>query len=423
MLGFFGINMNYAPVGDINSEPLNPVIGTRSPGDDARKVAQFAAACARGMSESKIAPCIKHFPGHGDTATDSHVGLPIIDKTRAQMDAVELVPFKQAAEDNIEMVMTAHIALPKLTGSDTPATLSPEIIGILRNEYGYKGVIITDCLEMDGVRAIYGSVEGTVMSLQAGVDSVMICHTYDVQTSAIDRVCEAVTKNELSASKIDESLQRIASLKSKIMSWDEALKARPVDELTDINKRGFELARKVYADAATVVRSEPGLIPLSKTATTVFVSPGRNIPVGGGAVTGEGESTDSPTRVPWISDDFVKRIGAYASNLTNVCYTAEEPLSAEQWKTIEDAEIVILATRNAKEAPYQKDLGVQIVQRRGGKAVVSIATCNPYDFLDDASVKNYLAVYEPTVEAFSAAVDILYGAEQARGKLPVAGGV
>lgn len=419
MLQFFGVNMNYAPVGDINSEPLNPVIGVRSPGDDPQKVAEFASACARGMRETRVAPCIKHFPGHGDTAVDSHIGLPVIPKTRGEMDKVELVPFRHAASEGIEMMMTAHISMPKLTNSDKPATLSPEVMSLLRNELGFQGVIMTDCLEMDGIRATYGTVEGAVMAFQAGVDNVMICHTYDVQTAAVDRICDAIQKNEITSNRIDESLERLATLKSKFTNWDDALKRRSHEELADINARGFAVAKKVYADAATVVRAASDLLPLSKTAKTIFLSPGRNIPVGGGAVTGD---TEQPTRVPWISNDFVERIKAYSPDLENIQFT-EEPLTSEQWQAIENADIVIFATRNAKEAVYQRDLGMQLAQRRSGKPVVAIATCNPYDFLEDKEIENYVAVYEPTVEAFSAAIDILYGKETARGKLPVAGGI
>ena len=327
MLAHFGINMNYAPVGDINSEPLNPVIGVRSPGDDPEKVAQFAAACARGMRKNKVVPCIKHFPGHGDTAVDSHYGLPSIDKSRAQLDAVELVPFKKAAQEGIEMIMTAHIALPQLTGSEKPATLSPQVLNILREEFNFDGVIMTDCLEMDGVRATYGTVKGSLMAFQAGVDNVMICHTYDVQTAAVDRLCTALEKSEISQQRIDESLNRLSKLKSKFTNWDRALETSTDAALDDINARGAELAHKAYADAATVVRLEEGLIPVSKSASTVFVSPGPDFPIGGGAVN-SGDAAH-PTRVPWVSSSFGDEIRTHCAAAEEIRYT-EQPLTEEQ---------------------------------------------------------------------------------------------
>ena len=416
MLRHFGINMNYAPIGDINSEPLNRVIGTRSPGDNAETVSKFASACARGLREAGVAPCIKHFPGHGDTDVDSHYGLPVIDKSRADLDKTELVPFRDAAREGIEMVMTAHISMPQL-GSKLPSTLSPQAIGILRNEFNYNGVIMTDCLEMDGIRATYGTVEGALMAFQAGVDNVMICHTFDVQAAAIDRICSAIDSGEITQQRIDESLERLSKLKSKFTSWDTALQTGTPEALQTLNTKGFELASGVYRAAATLVRSQSGVLPLSPTASTVFVSPGPNIPVGGGAVD-SGDAT-LPTRVPWVKSAFADTIRQNNADIVDIRFT-ETGLTEEQWEQVTDADVVILATRNALESPYQKEMGLEIARRRKDRALVAIATCAPYDFLEDEdAIKTYLAVYEPTVEAFKSAVDVIYGKEKALGKLPV----
>ncbi|KAL6808702.1 glycoside hydrolase family 3 protein [Trichoderma sp. SZMC 28015] len=414
MLRYFGINMNYAPVGDINSEPLNPVIGVRSPSDQAETVSKFAAACTKGLREHKVVPCIKHFPGHGDTAVDSHYGLPVIDKSRADMDKLELIPFRDAVADNIEMIMTAHISLPQLLKDGLPATLSPDSIGILRNEWKYDGVIMTDCLEMDGVRATYGTVEGSLMAFQAGVDNVMICHTFDVQSAAVDHVCEAINTGKLSQERVDESLERLRKLKDRYTSWDVALHAEPPATLAAINERGEKLAHQVYADATTLVRAQEGLLPLKSTTKIAFVSPGPDVPIGGAV-----DSGTLPTRVPWIGETFGDRIRNRAPQFSDVRFT-KSTLTDEQWKQVEEADVVILATRNARESKYQKELGLEIAKRRGTLPVISIATCAPYDFLDDTQIGTYITVYEPTVEAFSAAVDILFGDAQPRGKLPVA---
>ena len=148
ILKFFGINMNYGPVCDVNSEPLNPVIGVRSFGDDPEFVGRFATATARGLREEGIIPSVKHFPGHGDTAVDSHYGLPIISKGRNDLERLELIPFRRAVAEGVETVMTAHISLPRID-DQLPATLSPKVLGILRKDMAYDGMIITDCLEMD----------------------------------------------------------------------------------------------------------------------------------------------------------------------------------------------------------------------------------------------------------------------------------
>ena len=170
-----GINMNYGPVADVNSEPKNPVIGVRSPSDDPEVVGRFVSAQIKAFREGGVVSCAKHFPGHGDTAVDSHYGLPVITKSRDQLEACEFVPFRRAAMEGVDSVMTAHIAMPGLTSADLidghsakslPASLNPEAIKILRDEMKYEGVIVSDCLEMDGVRATYGTEKGAVMAVK-----------------------------------------------------------------------------------------------------------------------------------------------------------------------------------------------------------------------------------------------------------------
>jgi beta-N-acetylhexosaminidase len=171
----FGINMNYAPIADVNSEPKNPVIGVRSPSDDQETVGRFVSAQVKGLSEGGILPCVKHFPGHGDTAVDSHFGLPVISKSKAELDACELVPFRRAVAEGVESVMTAHIAMPGIgnpalgendPSKKVPASLNPDAIKILREEMRFEGMIVSDCLEMDGVRATFGTEKGAVMALK-----------------------------------------------------------------------------------------------------------------------------------------------------------------------------------------------------------------------------------------------------------------
>lgn len=171
----FGINMNYGPIADINSEPKNPVIGVRSPSDDPEVVGRFVSAQINGFRKGGVVTCAKHFPGHGDTAVDSHFGQPIISKSRDKLEACEFVPFRRAAAEGIDSIMTAHIAMPGLASSriidghpseKLPASLNPDAIKILREEMGYEGVIVSDCLEMDGVRAPYTTEKGAAMAVK-----------------------------------------------------------------------------------------------------------------------------------------------------------------------------------------------------------------------------------------------------------------
>ena len=286
-----GINMNYAPIADINSEPKNPVIGVRSPSDDPETVGRFVSAQVKGFQQGGIVPCVKHFPGHGDTAVDSHYELPVISKRKIELDTCELVPFRRAVAEGVASVMTAHISMPGI-GTNLPASLSPDAIGILRNEMKYKGLIISDCLEMDGVRATYGTEKSAVMALKAGTDCVMICHTMSAQVGAIEQVVQAVRSGELSQDAIQASVHRVTQLKKRFLS-DYALGT--------VNTEAQEsLASEIYTKSTTVVRSEPGVLPLCPGGKIVFVSPGKT-PVGGGAV----ESGEEKTREPFTPSTYI----------------------------------------------------------------------------------------------------------------------
>ncbi|PYI33036.1 beta-N-acetylglucosaminidase [Aspergillus indologenus CBS 114.80] len=413
LLRHVGINMNYGPVCDINSEPLNPVIGVRSPGDDPEFVGRFASAIARGQRQHSVISCVKHFPGHGDTATDSHYGLPVISKTREQLEQCELVPFRRATAEGIEAVMTAHISLPGLGDGKLPATLSPDVLSILRHDMEYDGMILTDCLEMDGIRATYGTEEGSVLALEAGSDSIMICHTYDVQVASIRRVCEAVEAGRVAMTRIEEAYRRVTQLKQKSLSWGEALHTDDAFEsrFREIDLQNRELANAAYAKSVTVVRDTSKILPVSRSCKVVLLFPGDETPAGG-AVDGEGLGRKGS----YNGSVYLDALRNYNPTVTEIRYGAAG-LSAEEWRNVEAADAVILTTINARESPFQRKMGQELPSR--ARALVSIAACNPYDFLDDPTIGTYITTYEPTLEAFSAAAATIFGAATATGKLPV----
>jgi beta-N-acetylhexosaminidase len=413
-LNYFGINMNYAPVCDINSEPLNPVIGVRSPGDDPELVGQFASAAAHGLRKQRIIPSSKHFPGHGETAVDSHYGLPVIPKTRDQLERCELVPFRRTVAEGVESVMTAHIALPAIGDGKLPATLSADALNILRKDMKYDGMIVTDCLEMNGIRATYGTEQGSVLALNAGSDSVMICHTHAVQMASIDRVCQAVQSGGMSLSRLDEAHRRVTRLKRTFLNWDTALHSNPVADLTSFNQQSAVLAKEAYSRSATLVRCKPDVVPLSKSSKIVFLFPGANTPAGG-AVDGEGLGRQGSYDAT-IYGDVIRRHNQF---VIEVRY-GPSGLSAEQWSLVESADVVILTTVNARESPYQENLGLELPNR--ARSLVAIAACNPYDFLEHQSIETYVVTYEPTIDAFEAAADVIFGASSGKGKLPVGPG-
>ncbi|KAK2628709.1 hypothetical protein QTJ16_001812 [Diplocarpon rosae] len=425
MLKSFGINTNYAPVADVNSEPRNPVIGVRSPSDNPENVARFVSAQVKGLSEGGVIACVKHFPGHGDTAVDSHYGLPVIAKSKAQLDTCELIPFRRAVAENVTSVMTAHIALPGVgdpaldegdSSKKVPASLNPDAIGILRNEMNYDGMIVSDCLEMDGVRATFGTEQSAVMALKAGTDCVMICHTFTAQVGAIQKVIAAVKSGELSQEAIQASVKRVEALKLKYVSNDTI----PLMSLGDSRARNTKqalLASEVYAESTTVVRSVAGSFPISTDSVKniVFISPGK-APPGGGAV----ESGEEIARELFKPATYIETLRVQGPNIVDIQFNDGVPLSAAQEKQVDEAEVVILATRNASFSPYQKNYGLTLGKKFGTRLIV-IATCDPYDFLQDTEeIKNYITIYEPTIPAFKSAVDIIFGRTRGLGSLPLA---
>src|SRR5262249_22261517 len=209
-----GIHINFAPVVDVNNNPANPVINTRSFGEDPARVARLSALFVRGARDGGQLATAKHFPGHGDTDVDSHVGLPIVGATRARLNAVELVPFKAAIAEGASLVMTAHIALPAVEGdSSTPATLAPRIItDLLRDTLGFRGVAITDAMTMEGVGKGYTTEESSVLAVKAGAD-ILLKPSDPVR--AIDAVVAAVERGEISRERIDRSARAVLELKAR----------------------------------------------------------------------------------------------------------------------------------------------------------------------------------------------------------------
>ncbi|MEO3859289.1 beta-N-acetylhexosaminidase [Acrocarpospora sp. B8E8] len=207
-----GISMDFAPVADVNVNPKNPVIGPRAYGSDPDLVADMVSAAVKGFHDSGIAATAKHFPGHGDTATDSHTALPVIRHTRAEWERLDAPPFRAAITSGVDAIMTAHILMPRLDSSGDPATLSKKILtGLLRNELGFKGVISTDALNMEGVRAKYGDSEVAVRAILAGADILLM--PPDLPT-AYEAILTAINSGRISQTRLNQSVRRILKLKS-----------------------------------------------------------------------------------------------------------------------------------------------------------------------------------------------------------------
>lgn len=209
----YGIDIDFAPVADVNTNPRNPVIGDRAFGSDPVLAAQMVAQVVRGLHDSGVASCIKHFPGHGDTATDTHTGYAETGKTWEMLRDCEMIPFRAGIEAGTGLVMTAHISAPQVTGTDEPATMSAVLLTEkLRGEMGYEGLIITDALSMGAIREKYTSSEACLACLNAGVDILLMPYDY---FEAFDGVVRAVEDGLLPESRIDESVYRILRFKQE----------------------------------------------------------------------------------------------------------------------------------------------------------------------------------------------------------------
>lgn len=211
-----GVNFNLAPVLDINNNAANPVIGVRSYGDSPRAVVGGTLAAIEGYRQENLLSCGKHFPGHGDTATDSHLGLPVINKTVEELEAFELIPFKAAIRVKIPAIMTSHILFPLIEKDKIPCTMSRTIItDLLKGKLGFEGLVMSDCMEMNAIKTYYGSVEGVLGVLRAGVDMVCISHSAEVAEQSVEAVWRELEQGTLSRTELEHSTEKILTYKDK----------------------------------------------------------------------------------------------------------------------------------------------------------------------------------------------------------------
>lgn len=224
-LAALGFNLNFAPILDVDSNPANPIIGDRSFSRDPERVAELGLAWADGLRRAGIIPCGKHFPGHGDTALDSHLDLPRLPHDLERLRQLELLPFRRAAEADLESIMSAHILFEALDEA-VPGTLSPKIItGLLRNELGFRGLVFSDCLEMKAISDRYDTGDAAVRAIRAGVDVLLICHTWERQEAALDAIAREAARDAAFAERLTQAAERSRQLRQKYAPQDPATEA------------------------------------------------------------------------------------------------------------------------------------------------------------------------------------------------------
>lgn len=414
-----GINLNFAPVLDVNNNPLNPVIGVRSFGESPEAVAEYGSNSIRGLQEAGVSAAAKHFPGHGDTAADSHLDLPVVPHDLTRMNQVELVPFIKAIDEGVDFIMSAHIYFPLLESDRKPATLSSSVLtGLLRQELGYQGVIMTDCMEMSAIVDTYGTVEASVMAIEAGADLILISHTHDLLTGAYEAIEKAVAEGRLSEDRINESVRRLLDLKIRrgIMTEQGDFPAHTVT-LPVIDGEGLpagvgvqehqDLARKISEHSITLVRDEAGMLPLKKVRTLV-------VTVASSAMTIADEIIKDPCSLgtALIEQGFdTAHLSIPAAGVTE---EAAHVLEAARQAEVEQ---IIIATYNAHFYKEQSGLVKQLYAL--GKPLAVVATRNPYDLASFPEVQVYVAAYESRPLTMESIAKALLGLIPFQGTLPV----
>jgi beta-N-acetylhexosaminidase len=403
-----GINMNLAPVADVNNNPANPVIGVRSFGEDPQQVARLTAAAVRGYRAAGIITAIKHFPGHGDTATDSHRALPVVPHSMERLSAVELVPFKRGIEAGADTVMIAHISLPAIMPPDgLPATVSPAVIhDLLREQLGYEGVVISDCMEMDAITKTVGAEQGSILALKAGTDLVLVSHRYDRQRASIEAALAGARSGALPPETISQAVERVLRLKQRLVSWDDALPAAPPAWAG--SEAHQQLAQRAYEQSTTLVRNEDALLPLRLDPSDALLV-----------------LLPRPTTFSQASDKahhhkFFAEIIRQRHNAVNILSLSPQPTEAEYQRALQaarSAKATIVLTMNANLDKHQTQLMQALLQTDA--PVIGVAVGNPYDLLAFPALRTYLATYEYTQPALAAAARVLFGEIQPQGRLPV----
>ncbi|GLB44657.1 putative glycoside hydrolase [Lyophyllum shimeji] len=434
-LKMVGINWAYSPVADVNSDSRNPVIGVRSFGDNPADVARYASAVARGLTSSGVAPSAKHFPGHGDTHIDSHLALPRIMKSKDELKRTELVPFEHLVQgiNPVASVMIGHMALPGLTGDDTPASLSPVVTKeLLRKEMGYDGVVVTDCLEMDAIAVPLqggcGVEEGAIRSLASGIDVVMVCHTFARHIGSIKATYAAVESGRLNFSDLVEGGKRIARMKETFIGgWSEVLGEESDDAAFEeawksLKAGNTELSRKAYQMSSTVVRGKDKLpLKLVEEAKVVLFTPAieslnKAVDDADGVLmdaAGRLRNTAGPSYLA-LADQVQKR-----AKTRHVVYS---PNDIEVKGITADVGAVIFVLRNADRSVWQTQYLDKVVEACKAIPVVLLASCGPYDLAGRADLRDrtaYVASFEFRREAFEAFVAVVFDGLEGPGRVPV----
>ena len=431
-----GVQWNFFPDADVNSNPANPIINTRSFGGDPNRVGDFVVAYIRGAHEGGLLTTAKHFPGHGDTASDSHLGLAQVTGDRARLDAIELLPFKRAIEAGVDAVMVAHVTVPALDSEPKQvATTSKAIVdGVLKEEMGFKGVVVTDALDMAGLTRLYAKNVGraAVESFKAGNDVLIIPADLDASYRAM---LQAVESGEIGRDRLDQSVRKILELKASV----GLNKAR----LVDLGQLSNEIAKpenvaegqRIADEAITLVRDNGKVIPLQSVGTPEAGLPYQSLTEAGNrlvvVIFSDDLRTDSGrmlerqvlARVPDARVSYVdaRSVAGMKEAVVQAVGAAEHVIAAV-YVVPTAGKAVRAAGGGLKNTVAMDDATGSLlaaVLDRAAERTVVLAMGNPYVIEDFPAIQNYVCAFSNVTVSETAAIKALFGEIPIGGHLPV----
>ena len=404
-----GVNWIFAPVSDVNNNPDNPIINIRSFGENQQDVSRYVQAYITGAHSDRKNPVLvtaKHFPGHGDTAQDSHLGLARLDADRDRIETVELAPFRAAIASGVDSIMTAHLAVPALEPENEPATVSHNILtGVLREELGFHGLIVTDAMDMQGLAAMFDTAEASVRAIQAGADVLLMPRRAE---DAINGVVAAVLKGRISRQRLDESVARVLAAKVKL-----GLNHKRVVNLDEIaeevgSPEGLERAQEVADRAVTLVKDDKDSLPLRHPESTCLIA----LAESRRSQQGQRLIAEVKKRAPgltayWLDPNMSKadldEVAAKTQSCSQIVVAAYVTVSAYRG--------------NVALAGNYVDFVNELLAGKVPVTLVSLG--NPYLIRNFPSAAAYLTTYSPTSTSEDSLARALFGEISLTGRLPV----
>jgi beta-N-acetylhexosaminidase len=410
-----GVNVNFYPVADVQNNPQNPIINIRAFGEDPARVSAFVRAYVRGAEDNGQIATAKHFPGHGDVDTDSHLVMPTLDVTPERLEAVELPPFRAAVAEKVGAIMSAHIWLPRLEPEkDLPATLSKNVMSdLLRGKLAYEGIIFTDSMGMRGVRNGFGEADAAVRAVEAGADILV---TPPDLPAAFEAIKAAVASGRIAESRIDESVRRVLGAKARLKLYEPANRYVDVNRIMSTvgTKANRDFAQSLSDKAVTLVRDENNVLPLRPSADLRVVQV--NI-----LDTRGGWREGAPGRT--VTAELTKRFPRAATVQVDDQTTPAELALVRKLASLADALVVngfirVAAYKGSiRLAAPQMTLLRDLVAMK--KPLVFTSFGSPYVLTHVPELPSYIVAYDTYPGAESAAIRAMTGEIPFLGKLPV----